>query len=438
MAVSLSIVEFIKRISIESFAITVTAKNDARERDFNICFTLTLLACVGVATILFVSSELIAALLHSPQIATALRYVSGLLITLGLSRTHEAWLARHMMFKVLAIRSLVSVALGGATAIAMAIGGFGIWSLVGQQLVTGISALALLWATTPWRPKLLFDREGMLENIRYARFVSITGMWSFMSAEADIFFVSTFLGSFVAGLYNAAKRIMMAANHFMTNAINRVAISAFATLKSDEERANMLLSGVAMVSLITAPAFAGLAVLAPEIVSILLGPSWSQTTPILACLAASGYALSLGQFNSVVFMVSGKPNYDSGYTFIAAIANIILFLIAVRYGVIALALSFTVRLFLLAPLSTHSALRILGIKGVTYIWRVLPSCLAAITMALIVQYIITLVPHWPVLIRLMVGAGFGAMIYLVFVWCVDRANLIKLMTLVYHTMVASK
>lgn len=41
---------------------------------------------------------------------------------------------------------------GGITGIAMAMCGFGIWSLVGQQLITQIVGVLTLWQVSTWRP----------------------------------------------------------------------------------------------------------------------------------------------------------------------------------------------------------------------------------------------------------------------------------------------
>ena len=65
---------------------------------------------------------------------------------------------RQLDFKRLAIRTNVSVLLGGAVGIPLALAGAGVWALVGQQLtMERRDSCMLIWAMTTWQPRFRFS-----------------------------------------------------------------------------------------------------------------------------------------------------------------------------------------------------------------------------------------------------------------------------------------
>ncbi len=138
LAVSLAIIEFVRCLVIEPIALAVIAKPDACREDYDVCFTLSLILSLLLAVALYLLASPIARLIGSPGSATTLKALSLLIIGMGVTRTHGAWLAKHMMFRTLAMRSIASVAAGGILGLSLAASGFdfqisfgAIWSFFG-------------------------------------------------------------------------------------------------------------------------------------------------------------------------------------------------------------------------------------------------------------------------------------------------------------------
>jgi lipopolysaccharide exporter len=129
-----------------------------------------------------------------------------LLLTGGLSRTHETWLMKHLQFKVLALRSLVAICIGGGVGIVMAVNGYGLLSLIAQQLITSVIGTVCLWLVTTWRPGFDTRWENIASLLRYSRHLSLAAVAAFADGQSDVFFSSWYLGPAATGVYNAAKR----------------------------------------------------------------------------------------------------------------------------------------------------------------------------------------------------------------------------------------
>lgn len=380
LAVSLALIEFVRRMTIDPIALAVNADPHATDRDYDACFTLIISISVALTAAIFSLAGPIATLIGSPGIADALRAVSVIMLAMGLWRTHEAWLARHLQFRALALRSVISVTAGGVVGIWMAVKGFGVWSLVGQQLTIAVVAVTLLWAVTPWRPRLVYAPDSFRKNLRQSRFIAISAFWNNLSNDADIFFISSLSGSAAAGAYNAGKRILLAANLMLVNSISAVTLPALSGAGSRTAQQTTFIGGIALTSALTAPAFMGLAVTAPAIVAVILGPEWHDVGLILTALALSGYLLSLSQFATSVLLVEQRSGLDSICSAIATVLSISAFILFARFGAPAVAISVSATALIIFPLRAGLAMRLIAVRPKSLILALLPSLIAAAAM----------------------------------------------------------
>ena len=428
MAVCMLVVELFKQVGVESFATWVMAKAKPSNDDYDACFgailavsALSALGCIGLAGTL-------AAFLGNPEIAGALRLLSVLLLTAGLSRTHEAWLLRGMQFRVLAIRSIVSIVAGGGVGVWLAVNGYGLVSLIAQQIVTALIGTAALWAVSGWKPRLHTRPETYREAARYARFVALTGLTNFANTQSDTFFSSYYLGAAATGVYSAAKRILLGINLVLATALSRVALPAFANLRGDPAAmSSAFLRAVSFTSTITAPVFAGLIVTAPDITALLMTGKWAEVGPVISIMAITGYLTTLGQYNQAILLVSDKPHWQTALTSIYALSNICLFFVVVRYGLLALAIGYSVRAVLLYPLSVGGALHLLKIDVGSYVGRFLPTLLSAVVMAGAVLLALSQMPAASTVVRLLVSVLLGAAVYTLATAVIARRDLKEFM-----------
>lgn len=430
LATTMLIVELFRQVVIEGAVTAVNTQRDPTDEDYNACFFLVLTISTLFSMAIFFSSKMISDLTAIPHLAVTLKPISILIFTLGLSRTHEAYLSRHLEFRTLAIRSLVSILIGGSTGIWLAVHGYGLTSLIVQQLLTAVISLVLLWIACPWRPKFKFDLDGAKKILRYAKHVSATGATNFANNQADIAFTSMYLGSTDTGFYNAAKRIGFAINQIIATSLNRVALPTFAKVYGDVETSQrVFLEAVGLTSLLTAPIFAGLAVIAPEAIHLALGDRWLPSASILSIISLSYFLTTIGQYNQSVILVGGKPHWQTLLTATYAAANMVLFFFVVRFGVIALAVASTLRAVVFLPLSIGLALRLLQIRWRTYLNALFPAVAAAAIMAVILWVIRLYMLEVNIFTRLLTIIPLGAFIYIISLWFIRRAAILEILRL---------
>ncbi|WP_268799394.1 lipopolysaccharide biosynthesis protein [Pseudomonas huanghezhanensis] len=435
MAVCLLLVEAFRQIGIESVAASIVSRRDIGDETFNAAFVLMLTSGAAGALILFLLAEPIAALLGNKEIASSLQWTSILLFTTGLSKTHEAWLTKQLMFKVLAIRSLLAISIGGAIGIWMAIQGYGLLSLIAQQLVTSLVGTATLWMTTRWKPSIKTTWKDVSSVLSHSRHVSLSAAASFVSMQSDVFFASYYLGAAETGVFNAAKRISVAMWLMISSSLNSVALPIQAALRDDAKRSSdAYLKCVYLSICITGPLYVGIAALSPDVVFVLLGSKWADVAPVLAFLSLSAFVTALSQYNSNILMVFSKAHWQTTITLISGAGNFILFFILARHGLLALTSGFLIKTIVFSPLSILPTLRLLGIGWVTYLKRILAPLISSLIMGACIYFLALEMSQFSPGLRLLLLIPAGVVIYLAVMLATNRHAVLDVFSLFKQTL----
>ena len=298
VAIATLSVEVLKRLFLDAVATRLMAMNRPTDSDFDDCFNAIVTLAITGAVLLFCLSWPLAWLLGEPGLTPILQLMCFMLLGIGLFRTHEVLFAKRLQFKQLAVRQALAAAGGGVTGISLALLGFGIWSLVAQQLVATIVALVATFKFSDWRPRLNFAPLRAFRKLADARQLVVTNSTYFVSAEIDLFFVTAALGAGVGGAYNAAKRLILAATLVLVNSLGNMVLTAYARGSDNPRAYELFLGSLTGKALFLTPFFLGLSVLGTDLITFLLGPEWVSSGPILSILAVA----ALGQgLRSLIF-----------------------------------------------------------------------------------------------------------------------------------------
>lgn len=302
VAVATLLVELVRRTLVEPLGIRLMAMNNPGQREYDDCFSHTvMLGAVGSLVVLVLAQPL-AIVADLPQLAIILYVMSGMLVSIALSRTHEVWYAKRYEFRLLAIRSSVAAMVGGATGVTMALAGYGVWSLVAQQVVTSVASFILLFLLSKWRPHFRLAVGESLRNLLGVKHFVFTNVVGFAGTQTDVFFVTSILGAHAGGLYSAAKRLILAANLIVISSVQGVILTSFAERNQSPRAYQIHLDSLEIFALIITPLFVGMAVLSEDVIALLLSAAWLPSSPILAALAyaALGGGIALVVVNYLI------------------------------------------------------------------------------------------------------------------------------------------
>ena len=116
------------------FTTALIRKNDCTEDDYNTAFIINVILSVVLYVIIFLFSPLIAKFFGRYELVPLTRVSSLGMIIGGLAIVQQTRLTKRIDFKTQTKITLIASLVSGVFGIAMALTGFGVWSLVAQGL----------------------------------------------------------------------------------------------------------------------------------------------------------------------------------------------------------------------------------------------------------------------------------------------------------------
>jgi O-antigen/teichoic acid export membrane protein len=357
-------IAFIQAFVTQGFGTAIIQRGELKEEHLDSAFwiamaTAGLFCCLSLAL-----ASPIAHLFKEPRVAPVIGWLSVSFVFYALSAVPTAILNREVDFRALAIRGLIVTGVGGAVGLAMAFQGWGVWSLVGQQLVGAVLGCLCLWRAVSWRPRLRISTAHLRDLYTFS--LSITGndiLW-FFSQKSDQTLVGYGFGPVALGPYSLASRISTLLHDGIVGPFQSVAFPAFSKLQSDPVRlARALYKFCEVSSFVSLPVFAGLAVIAPELVPWLFGARWTPAVPILQGLALYGAVRVVLSFVHPLMLAKGRAGL---YLLMSIVQSVLTFagcLLAVRWGPVAVALSMAASMFLFGAIVLAVGARLLEVRA---------------------------------------------------------------------------
>jgi PST family polysaccharide transporter len=268
---------------------------------------------------------------------------------------------RNMHFRALTLIDLVAYVVGSAAAIVLALAGTGAWSLaVGYVLETAIGVGLLVGlAPPPWRLKL--HRRHLRDLLGYGMGQSAANIASYFANNGDYMVVGHYLGPAKLGLYQRAYELMRFPANVFSNVAGSVLFSAFAKVQDDPERLGRAFRRTLFASaLVLLPASAGLIVLAPEVVRILLGPGWAGVEWPFRVMAVVMLFRTTYKLGGIVGRSAGAVFELAAWQVTYAICVIGGALYAMHWDILGVAITTTISVFL-----QFLAMSKLGIRATT-------------------------------------------------------------------------
>ena len=300
-------------------------------------------ACLGVAAWIFtvVAAPLVASLVGVPEVKRVLPVLGFATAISSLNALPFALLQKQLKFKVLSSFEILKAVVSATALLTFAMSGFGFWSLVlNEVLAVVVLAIALLWKT---RYKISWPHIPTIKSsLSLSGLVLTSRLAWYTYSNADITVVSRVLGKTILGDYAMACNLTNLPSQKIAATLMSVTTGVLASVQNDkEELRRYFLRIVEALALILFPATIGLALVAPELVRVLLGAKWEGAIPIMQALAFATAIRSMGPLCSQVLLARLRAQVEMKYTVMSAIVLPIGFVVGSHYGAVGVALAWT-------------------------------------------------------------------------------------------------
>jgi len=386
---------------------------DLDEEHLSTIFWLHLALGVLFCGLTFVAGGWVSVWFGAPGLSAILQMMTPIFLLAALTDVQNNLLGRRMNFKSLALRTLVSSAVGGVVGIGMAVAGFGVWSFVGQQVATWVINLAILWTASEWRPRFFFSQTKAGQLLRFGSNLLWVDLVGLASRRVDQLFVGRFFGASALGFYAVGSRVSSLVGEVMIRSLSRVSVSGLSRLQHDAARFTQALYAIFELQIaVILPVAIGAALLAGDVVRLFFGAQWEAAVPVMQVLLLAAPFEAMSAVHCSALISRGQPRWCSLLTTGHAVVNLLLCWLAASHGPTAVAVAVAVRAALLYPLEVIAVKRVVPLSGTRVFKELWPLFAATLLMALGVSFVSRLFGETgPLSLRLTAAVATGAAIY---------------------------
>jgi PST family polysaccharide transporter len=137
-----------------------------------------------------------------------------------------------------------------------------------------------------------------------------------------------------------------------------VIFPVFSRVQADRPRLTQAyLSASRMGAFIAFPCFLFVLATASQIVDVVFGAKWEDSVPVMEVLCLVGPLWAVMQFNNALLTSIGRPQLVFRLSAAGALLQVVAFVIAVRFGIVWVAVAYVARLYVMAPVGLVVASR---------------------------------------------------------------------------------
>jgi PST family polysaccharide transporter len=178
--------------------------------------------------------------------------------------------------------------------IVLAMYGLGVWALAWACLIQTFLKTCLTIYLVGQPVKFGFSLVEAKSLFAFGSGMSATRFLLYTARNLDYLVVGRFLGAEALGLYTRAFQLMVLPIFHFSGVLNAVLFPAYAEIQAEQERLRrVFLSNIRVVATIVFPLLAGMAAVAPELVTLLFGLRWVAMIPVLQVLCIGGFFLTI-------------------------------------------------------------------------------------------------------------------------------------------------
>lgn len=291
------------------FSNALIRKQKVSEDDYTTLFTFNMGVSVTMYGLLFAGAPWIADFFDRPQLVALVRVMGLLLIIQSLSIVQMTSLSRRIDFKTKTKASVISAVISGIVGIGMAFVGWGVWSLVGQQLSRQLVYSACLWIFNRWRPKGHFSKESFRYMWGFGWKLLLSGLIDRIWGELKKVVVSKFYSPSTLGQYSKASEFAKIFSSNLTSIIQRVTYPVLAQVQDDKTRMVGAYRRVIKVTMfVTVVCMFSLGAVSEPLIYCLIGSKWHMAATFLPliCIYRSMYPLQAINLN--MLQVQGRTD----------------------------------------------------------------------------------------------------------------------------------
>jgi len=313
---------------------------------------------------------------------------------------------RNLEFKKILLQKIIILPISGFIGIMMALNGYGIWSLVTQQVIYVTGGSFILWFLSKWFPALSFDVKHIKSIYHFSAYLSLSKLVNYFTKKGDIFLIGKYIGSESLGIYSKCYQFTVQITKSINGVIIKVLYPSISKVKDNKKMLSKVFLSVSqvMLSLYSVIFLIG-AMYSKELVYVVLGEKWGGVAPLIPVFLLLGLFLGMGSISSHFLKALGHAKLVFKIVFVSSVFTLISFVIGLQWGIMGVSVGYLFSNIILNFLLFNKCMEYLPIKRVDIATIFLKNIAAFFIIWLTVGMLMTSINIEKEYIRLLSGVS---------------------------------
>jgi teichuronic acid exporter len=328
----------------------VSAIIQAKELDNKSLSTVFFLN-MGIALLIygsvFFSAPFVGLFYKLPELDLILKITAISFVINALNIIPSALMTREMKFKEMAIVSLLSSLISGSIGIYLAMHHYGVWSIIYQQLLSGIIVLLGFYLFTRWLPILYFKILTIKKMLKFGMYMFFSGLLDGVYNRIDIFLIAKVFSPASLGLYTRAQGLDGMIRNLSSGSLLNVLFPTFAKISDNREQLKqMYYQYFQLISFLFCLLAGIFYISAEQLFLILFGAQWHVSAVYFKILVLAGFAYPLSSLSLSIIEARGNSKNFFKVEILKKILFLPTYFIAYFLGIIPFLIAYTIAMYI--------------------------------------------------------------------------------------------
>ena len=313
LTVSLVIIALADTLSDFGIANSIIQRKEISHLELTTLYWLNVGLGIFVFVLVFLLSDVIAGVLHNPDLAPLMRTLSFAFVVIPHGQQFRALMQKELEFNKIGMIETSAVLAGFV--VSAHFWPLAMTAILGYLVNSAVRTLLFgFFGRKIYRPGLHFSLASVSSNLRFGAWLTADSIINYVNTNLSTLVLARILGASVAGGYNLAYNVAVVPPMKLNPIITRVLFPAFAKIQDDTEKLRVnFYKLLSVVGIINFPVLLGLMVVASNFVPLVFGEKWNSIIPILQLLCVVGLLRSVG--NPIGSLLMAKARVDISFKF---------------------------------------------------------------------------------------------------------------------------
>ena len=294
------------------FSNALIRKTDIKRIDYNTVFFFNLVVGVILYVLLYFCAPSISSFFNEPILIPVTRVIGLVLIINSLGIIQRTIMVREIDFRTQTKISLIASLSSGGIGIVMAFYGYGVWSLVGQQVSRQLLNTVFLWLYSAWRPVCEFSADSFKCLFGFGSKLLLSGLLDTLYKNIYYIVIGRFYSSAQLGQYTRAEQFNTIFSSNLTSVVQRVSYPVLSSIQDEPERLREAYR---------------------RVILLLIGEKWLVSVSYLQIICFAGMLYPLHAINLNILQVKGRSDLFLKLEIIKKIIAVIPIFLGIMYGI---------------------------------------------------------------------------------------------------------